>query len=317
MRQTYRDTARPYQGGRNQLPPANCYLDCYPTVTRSREAACDNGFPMLSVALASGLWGNSMGVIGMAAEIVGGMVGMGYVCHRIEQVMLARNGYDTRDFFRPIAGPTAAEPPPTPIDIKRLLISEEQERLMAQSFIDNPTAFWLDPNLWGDDPDWKARLFPPKTEPLVGSVMRMRGHIDKRKEAEHEAIMLKNGIQSPKLHFRSTMPCPHVNVGEIPQRWPTDWRKKCLDCGVELAGHVPDGDYKHGACPSCAAPCEQFTFHGDWFYSCTRATCEKYWQGWGNHGKQIVSSLQENWHYKRLDTPDEYDNELPPPPRSR
>jgi hypothetical protein len=270
-----------------------------------------------------------MSVIGLTVEIVGGMLGMGFVCHRIEQVMLARNGYDTRDFFRPIAGPTAATPAPPPIDLKRIIMSEEQERLMAQSFIDHPTAFWLDPNLWGDDPDWRSRLFPDPVREQTRAKPAAKGHIDPVREQKAMAKLVHSGLKKAEYHPGSTMDylltddewkrehCKHVNVGEIPQRWPTDWRKKCLDCGVELAGHVPTGDYKHGACPSCSAPCEQFTFRGEWFYSCARQTCEKYWQGWGSHGKQIVSSLQHDWHYKPVAKHDDYDNEMPSPPRSR
>jgi hypothetical protein len=120
-----------------------------------------------------------VGLILTAVEVIGGTAGMALICHRIEQMMLAAKGYDTRDFFRPIRGPSAAEKPATALPPP--LWSDTDARRAAEMFIENPLAFWLDPNLWGDDPNWRERLFPTPTEPLISPVMRMRAHIDKRK----------------------------------------------------------------------------------------------------------------------------------------
>lgn len=297
-----------------------------------------------------------MSLILTAVEVIGGMAGMAFVCHRIEQVMLARNGYDTRDFFRPIAGPTAATSAPPPIDLKRLLISEEQERLMALSFIDNPTAFWLDPNLWGDDPEWRTRLFPPTPEPLVGSVMRMRGHIDKRKEAENDRLMAAAGIRNPKMTFRAVL--SDENFAELPCGCPwettitrmrapyTGWHvTRCDRCMAEWepASNDPSGrrlgqgetvtmaDFKHGVCPAedCRSPC---TLDKRGFYYCTNPKCEKHMVGWSPSGQQWVRTKQDGWRHRYTGSEiaakrkgkkllakrndEDYENDMPPPPRS-
>src|SRR3546814_316915 len=86
------------------------------------------------------------------------LVAAGYAAHKIENVFLARRGYDTRNFFKPDPLPA---PEPT---LAVSLWTEEDDRRQAQAFIDHPTAFWLDPNFFGDDPNWRERLFPPKRD---------------------------------------------------------------------------------------------------------------------------------------------------------
>jgi hypothetical protein len=86
------------------------------------------------------------------------LIAAGYAAHKIENVFLARRGYDTRNFFKP--DPLPAPEPTLAVSLWTI----EDDRRQAQAFIDCPTAFWLDPNFFGDDPNWRERLFPPKRD---------------------------------------------------------------------------------------------------------------------------------------------------------
>lgn len=82
------------------------------------------------------------------------LVAAGYAAHRIENVLLARRGYDTRNFFKPVPPPTPKPPPAVK------LWTEADDRRQALAFIEHPSAFWLDPNLFGDNPNWRDKLAP-------------------------------------------------------------------------------------------------------------------------------------------------------------
>jgi hypothetical protein len=260
-----------------------------------------------------------------AVEVIGGTAGMALICHRIEQAMLAAKGYDTRDFFRPLQGPTA-RPPASPVSIPPLW-SEEDARQAAISYQSNPLAFWLDPNLWGDNPDWRDHLLP--AEPLVGSVMRMRAHIDKRKEAE-------------------TLPCgcpidTPIGGGRQPYLgWPfsvcyrcmAEWEPPSNDSTGRRLGQgekVNFANFKHGVCPAedCRSPCKLETRYHTPFYHCTSPICDKSNQGWSTNGAQWVRSKRNGWRPKRSAAEitrrnkllakrngEDYENDMPPPPRS-
>lgn len=89
--------------------------------------------------------------IGVAATLVAA----GFAAHRIEQLMLAAKGFDTRDFFKPISG----EPAKPAVDPAPPSSRAEDEREM-KLFMETG-AWWLDPNRWGDDPDWRSRIPGP------------------------------------------------------------------------------------------------------------------------------------------------------------
>lgn len=89
-----------------------------------------------------------------AISTIATLIAAGYAAHKIENAFLARRGYDTRNFFKP--DPLPAPEPTLAVPLWTI----EDDRRQAQAFIDYPTAFWLDPNYFGDFPDWRERLFP-------------------------------------------------------------------------------------------------------------------------------------------------------------
>jgi hypothetical protein len=180
------------------------------------------------------------------------LVAAGYAAHKIENVFLARRGYDTRNFFKPDPIPaddTVAEPP-----VK--LWTDEDARQQALSFIAHPSAFWLDPNFFGDDPDWRERLFPAapvrvQDRPRLGEP----GYIDPVRE--HHAAYLHGqtkitgnllwspppAIYEPRQVFKAVMreePAPLCPVCHTGRRMvltdhggeATSWG--CVDCDAEF-----------------------------------------------------------------------------------
>lgn len=172
------------------------------------------------------------------------LVAAGYAAHKIENVFLARRGYDTRNFFKPDPLPS---PEPT---LAVALWTEEDERRQALAFIEHPTAFWLDPNLFGDDPNWRERLFPPKRDeygdtilPVIYGENRIEGRfIDPEKERQAEAVLMRHGILVPKMTFKAVMhdpapPCPTCHTGRRMVLTDhggeaTSWA--CVDCDTEF-----------------------------------------------------------------------------------
>jgi hypothetical protein len=104
----------------------------------------------------------------------------------------------------------------------------KDEREAALAYLASPSAFWLDPNRYGDDPDWQARLFPePKVTPPT---------------QEYEKVLALHGIMNPKTTMRMVMsdPAPKCPVcgsrrsevtaehGDEASMW------GCLDCITEF-----------------------------------------------------------------------------------
>lgn len=162
------------------------------------------------------------------------LIAAGYAAHKIENAFLARRGYDTRNFFKPDPLPT---PEPT---LAVPLWTIEDDRRQAQAFIDCPTAFWLDPNFFGDDPNWRERLFPPPRDEY-GDVLEHH-FIDPEKERQAEAVLMRHGIMVPKMTFRAVMhdpapPCPTCHTGRRMVLTDhggeaTSWA--CVDCDTEF-----------------------------------------------------------------------------------
>lgn len=86
------------------------------------------------------------------AEAAVTLVASGYAVTKV----LSRNSQ--MGIVPPTSGVTKHLPLPAPV-VDTLV----EERRLAQLFIDVPSAFWLDPNRYGDDPDWRKRLFPEPT----------------------------------------------------------------------------------------------------------------------------------------------------------
>lgn len=169
------------------------------------------------------------------------LIAAGYAAHKIENVFLARRGYDTRNFFKP--DPLPAPEPTLAVPLWTI----EDDRRQAQAFIDCPTAFWLDPNFFGDFPDWRERLFPPKrdeygdveidpakeTTALMYGVARMTGNL---------LWSPPPVIHRPENHFKAVMrdpapPCPTCHTGRRMVLTDhggeaTSWA--CVDCDTEF-----------------------------------------------------------------------------------
>jgi hypothetical protein len=125
------------------------------------------------------------------------------------------------------------------------------DRRWAQLFIDVPSATWLDPNLYGDDPNWRARLFPPAPRgrydhlPIKKTATAIRAHCER---CGHDLIY-KKGIGVGEYttlctgcgDYRDerddpywTLPCGHT--GSITKmRAPyTGWHvSRCDECKAE------------------------------------------------------------------------------------
>jgi len=166
-------------------------------------------------------------------ETVGGFGALAVVAHKIEMAMLARHGYDTRDFFKPLR-----REPPIAVEITDpwpemcRLAERNEQRLYAAC----PSAFWLNPDGWDA---------PPR--PAIEGMM-----------AEHEAVLARHGVLVPKQTFRAVMPpltdlprstvipdsneraapmCPVCKVGRrtvmaVHGGEATMW--DCFDCGAEF-----------------------------------------------------------------------------------
>ena len=171
-------------------------------------------------------------ILESAISTIATLIAAGYAAHKIENAFLARKGYDTRNFFKPDPLPA---PEPT---VAVPLWTVEDDRRQAQAFIDHPLAFWLDPNLFGDDPDWRERLFPPKRDEY--------GDIDPAKEVQAlsygVARMTAPAIYYPQNTFRAVMhdpapPCPTCRTGRrmvLTEHGgeATSWA--CVDCDTEF-----------------------------------------------------------------------------------
>lgn len=252
-----------------------------------------------------------MSLLGSAAETILTMTATGFACWKGEDLLIRLGwmksplGDETAPITRP---PTVAGP----IDIRRLLLSEEQERLMAQSFIDHPAAFWLDPNLWGDDPNWRERLFPPAPP-------SMRAHVEKRKSGDEKYAALRAaGVYIPEAHFRAVMG----------HREDTDPRLPCGCLGP--VAHVALSGFSYTVCGQCRA---------EWEPASNDPTGRRLGQGErvrpAGYFDKVMSGLVQNadgtWRMKlssaeikarreatkreRLAKRDDYDNEMPSPPR--
>lgn len=249
-----------------------------------------------------------------AVSTIATLVAAGYAAHRIEMAMLARKGYDTRDFFKPLRR-KPAEPVKMPA-----LWTEEDERRQALAFIADPTCFWLDPNLFGDNPDWREKLeraSPQDSEAraLILGRTRISGN-----------LIYNDGFYDepePEPPVNDAPPCPVCHTGRrtvmaIHGGEATMW--DCFDCGAEFtrAGEtkaskkrrakkrsedydldlpgVPTmatnqerrdaawlkwkraGKENHGVCPSleCGFPVDK----RDGLYYCTNDRCRHSRTGW-------------------------------------
>jgi hypothetical protein len=190
-----------------------------------------------------------MTFLGSAMETVVTMTSIGFACWKGEDLLI-RLGWMKHPLEDEMSVRPKAPPPPRPTPAKPFkLWSDEQARLAAASFVENPAAFWLDPNLWGDDPNWRERLFPVLT-------------------AEHDPRMYPPPPPSP-AEFRpgSTMDymltddewrkqhCKHVNTAWRLVRWPHSGITVCEDCGSEWKADGPPGDDSFPPLP-CGCPWE-------------------------------------------------------------
>ncbi len=277
---------------------------------------------------------------------------LAYLAHRIENAYLARSGYDTRNFFKPVIRAETTT--------KMALWSAEDERRQALSYIENPLAFWLDPNLWGDNPDWREKLLPPQETPAehYNRIRRQRGlpgnPIDPAKEAENDRLMAEAGIINPKMLYRAVIASEDDSFLPLPcgcpwettitrmrepytgwhvtrcNRCMAEWRPPSTDSSGRRLGQgekVDFPDFKHGVCPAedCYSPCAYEKRDG--FYYCSNSLCANNKRGWSNDGTQWLHTLS-GWRKKltsreitarrkRLDTSHDYDNDpRHTPPRS-
>lgn len=162
------------------------------------------------------------------------LVAAGYAAHKIENVFLARRGYDTRNFFKP--DPLPAPEPTLAVPLWTI----EDDRRQAQAFIDCPSAFWLDPNFFGDFPDWREKLFPPERDeygdvmPVMFGTVRTAGNI---------LWSPPPAIYEPRQVFKAVMreepapPCPTCHTGRRMVLTDhggeaTSWA--CVDCDTEF-----------------------------------------------------------------------------------
>ncbi len=177
-----------------------------------------------------------------AISTIATLIAAGYAAHKIENAFLARRGYDTRNFFKP--DPLPATEPTLAVPLWTI----EDDRRQAQAFIDCPTAFWLDPNFFGDFPDWREKLFAPErvqTPPRLGE----KGHIDPVREqmALSYGISRMGGnflytIHDPQNTFKMVMhdPAPDCPTCHVGRRMvltdhggeATSWA--CVDCDTEF-----------------------------------------------------------------------------------
>jgi len=177
-------------------------------------------------------------------ETVGGFGALAVVAHKIEMAMLARYGYDTRDFFKPIR--RESEPPP-PVDQTMALIYEAQVRQEQRLYAACPSAFWLNPDGWDA---------PPRVHEHTWVEIQRIGKQTKQRcvdcgetaiegmTAEHEAVLARHGVLVPKQTYRMTMPrdedapkCPVCHIGRrtvmsVHGGEATMW--DCFDCGAEF-----------------------------------------------------------------------------------
>jgi hypothetical protein len=167
------------------------------------------------------------------------LIAAGYAAHKIENVFLARRGYDTRNFFKP--DPLPAPEPTLAVPLWTI----EDDRRQAQAFIDCPTAFWLDPNFFGDDPNWRERLFPPPRDeygdtplPVIygrsSSEGVILGYIDRNKEMIADVLGVERGLKAPPS---PPAPCPTCHTGRRMVLTDhggeaTSWA--CVDCDTEF-----------------------------------------------------------------------------------
>lgn len=209
-------------------------------------------------------------ILESAISTIATLIAAGYAAHKIENAFLARKGYDTRNFFKPDPVPAPAPTVAVP------LWTEEDDRRQAQAFIDHPLAFWLDPNLFGDDPDWRERLFPAPVRVQQAPRLGEPGYIDPVREQRALTYGLGRVSGNYLYHtdgesFRiekAAPPCPTCRTGR---------RMVLTDHG---------GEATSWACVDCDT---EFTRAGE-----------------------TKSSRKRR---KRLANRDDYDNELPMPPR--
>lgn len=173
-----------------------------------------------------------------AISTIATLIAAGYAAHKIENAFLARKGYDTRNFFKP--DPLPAPEPTLAVPLWTI----EDDRRQAQAFIDCPTAFWLDPNFFGDFPDWREKLFAPERvqqAPRLGE----KGHIDPVREQRALSYGL-NRVSGNYLYHtdgesfrieKAAPPCPTCHTGRRMVLTDhggeaTSWA--CVECDTEF-----------------------------------------------------------------------------------
>lgn len=157
------------------------------------------------------------------------LIAAGYAAHKIENVFLARRGYDTRNFFKPDPLPT---PEPT---LAVPLWTIEDDRRQAQAFIDCPTAFWLDPNFFGDFPDWREKLFPPPRDEYGDTPMPVI--YGKTMTSGNFSYYAEEGGPYKIERVQPAPPCPTCHTGRRMVLTDhggeaTSWA--CVDCDTEF-----------------------------------------------------------------------------------
>lgn len=245
-------------------------------------------------------------ILEAAISTIGTLVAAGYAAHRIENMLLARRGGGTPNSG--VLPPPQRPKPPLAVEPWTL----DDARRQAQAFVDMPSCFWLDPNFFGDFPDWREKLLAPPPKP--------KGEIDPMKEvavAFGEVRMRGNTLHNS---FRmvtepTTLPCGCVGGIDDRDQYVTRCRtchatwearsndpsRRSLAQGEKVHYHGPQCPKKHGK------PRTVLTEHAgeptSWRCECS---IEFTRQG------ETKSSRTRR---KRLANRDDYDNELPLPPR--
>lgn len=217
-----------------------------------------------------------MSVLLSAIETISTLVAAGYAAHRIENAALARKGYDTRDFFKPIP----MEQAPAPALAVPNWTQKDEDGMIAL-FKRVPTAWWLDPARWGE-PDTFDRPNAPSGA-HKRTVTAIRGHCERcggeLRYTKTTTLCQKCGdyhndlpemkltlIPDPNRKAVTTEPDKTIHAARRNLAW--EKRAAAVHAGYED---------NHGSCPGeCGMPVDK---RGGMYY-CSDSQCKRHKEGW-------------------------------------